>query len=108
MAGGPLARAESRSQQYDDEQQLDDRQFDELCQRYAPSHLSAHLAAAPAVAQKTILEIRFDEGYPEFSDATSHNGVGVDEATKTAGGAETTMSRRMRKKLAPPVLSRLV
>jgi hypothetical protein len=105
MAGGQLARAKPRPQQYDDEQQLDDRQFDELCQQYGPSHLSARqrVAAAPTVAQKTILEIRFDQGYPEFSDGTSYNGVGVDDATKTASGAETRMSRRMRKKMARAV-----
>lgn len=95
---GPLAPTESQPQHYD-EQQLDDRQFDELCQRYAPSHLSARrpqwVAAAPAVAQKTILEIRFDKGYPEFSD-----GIGVNNATDAASGVETRMSRRMRKKLA--------
>ncbi|KAF7103795.1 hypothetical protein CFC21_104739 [Triticum aestivum] len=100
MAGGPLARAKPRPQQYDDDQQLDDRQFDELCQQYAPSHLRPWAAAAPAIAQKTILEIRFDKGYQEFSDGTSYNGVGVDDATKTASGAETRMSRRMRNKLA--------
>ncbi|KAM3193566.1 hypothetical protein ACQJBY_070285 [Aegilops geniculata] len=95
----PLAPAEPESQQhYDDvdvdEQQLDDRQFDELCQRYAPSHRSDRLAAAPAVAQKTILEIRFDKGYPEFSDGTSYNGIGVDDATDAASGAETKMNHR--------------
>ncbi|XBI03130.1 hypothetical protein VPH35_131583 [Triticum aestivum] len=103
MAGGPLAQAKPRPQQYDDDQQLDDRQLDELCQQYGPSHLRPSVAAAPAVAQKTILEIRFDKGYPEFSDGTSYNGVGVDDATNTAGGAETRMSRRMRKKTARAV-----
>ncbi|KAF7097937.1 hypothetical protein CFC21_099715 [Triticum aestivum] len=104
----PLAPAEPQSQQhYDDvdvdEQQLDERQFDELCQRYGPSHLSDRLAAAPAVAQETIVEIRFDKGYPEFSDGTSYNGVGVTNATDAASGAETKMSRQMRNKLPPAV-----
>ncbi|KAF7110886.1 hypothetical protein CFC21_110953 [Triticum aestivum] len=101
----PLAPAEPQSQQhYDDhvdEKQLDDQQFHELCQRYGPSHLSGRrqrVAAAPA--QKTVLEIRYDKGYPEFSDGTSYNGIGVDDATDTASGAETKMSRRMMKKLA--------
>ena len=74
--------------------------MDELCQQYGPSHLRPSVAAAPAVAQKTILEIRFDKGYPEFSDGTSYNGIGVDDATDTASGAETKMSRRMMMKLA--------
>ncbi|XBI03126.1 hypothetical protein VPH35_131579 [Triticum aestivum] len=95
---GPLASRESQPQHYD-EQQLDDRQFDELCQRYGPSHISVRLAAAPAVAEKTVLEIRFDKGYPQFSDGTSYNGVELDDETKTASGAES----RMRKKLARAV-----
>ncbi|KAE8778620.1 hypothetical protein D1007_48459 [Hordeum vulgare] len=101
MAGGPLAGAESLSQQYVDEQQLDDQQFEEMCQRHGPSHLPGRRQRVPpAPAQKTVLEIRFDKGYPEFSDGTSCNGVGVDDAAETAGGAETGMSRQMRKKLA--------
>ncbi|XBI03132.1 hypothetical protein VPH35_131585 [Triticum aestivum] len=103
MAGGPLAQAKPRPQQYDNDQQLHDRQFDELCQQYAPSHLRTWAAAAPAVAQKRILEIRLDNGYPEFSDGTSYNGVGVDDATKTASGTDTRMSRRMRKHVARAV-----
>ena len=103
MAGGPLAQAKPRPQQYDNDQQLHDRQFDELCQQYAPSHLRPWSAAAPAIAQKTILQIPFVKGYQEFSDGTSYNGVGVDDATNTAGGAETRMSRRMRKKTARAV-----
>ncbi|XBI40849.1 hypothetical protein VPH35_125390 [Triticum aestivum] len=96
----PLASVEPQSQQhYDDvdvdEQQLDDRQFDELCQRYRPH--------PPVLTPTMILEIRFDKGYPEFSDGTSYNGVGVTNATDAASGAETKMSRRMRKKLAPNV-----
>ncbi|KAI4970307.1 hypothetical protein ZWY2020_001221 [Hordeum vulgare] len=94
---GTFAPTESQPQYYD-EQQLDDRQFHELCQRYGPSHLSNHrqrVAAAPAVAQKTVLEIRFDKGYPEFSDGTRYNGVGVDDATDAASGAETSMTKKL-------------
>ena len=71
-----LAPAEPQSQQHYVDVDVDDRQFDELCQRYGPSHISVRLAAAPAVAEKTVLEIRFDKGYPQFSDGTSYNASG--------------------------------
>jgi hypothetical protein len=60
---------------------LTDEQFDELCRQFKPMSLPRRFEPpAPAVEARTILEITFENGFPEFSDGTSHYDVVADDA----------------------------
>jgi hypothetical protein len=60
---------------------LTDEQFDELCRQFKPMSLPRRFEPpAPVVEATTILKITFENGFPEFSDGTSHHDIAADDA----------------------------